>query len=78
LIDNTDYAIQDAGGADGRITIRAVIVDDRVDVQVEDNGKGIEPEAQQRIFDSLFTTKPVGVGTGLDLDISHRIVVYKH
>jgi signal transduction histidine kinase len=78
LIDNAAYAIQDADGADGRITIRAVVVDGMVDVQVEDNGKGIAPEAQQRIFDSFFTTKPVGVGTGLGLDISYRIVVHKH
>ena len=78
LIDNASYAIQDAERPDGRITIRAVAVDGMLDVQVEDNGKGIEPEAQQRIFDSFFTTKPVGVGTGLGLDISYRIVVHKH
>ena len=47
-------------------------------MQVEDNGKGIAEEAQQKIFDSFFTTKPVGVGTGLGLDISYRIIVNKH
>ena len=78
LIDNASYAIQDADRTDGRITIRACVVDDLIDGLVEDNGTGIEPEAQQKIFDSFFTTKPVGVGTGLGLDISYRIAVHKH
>ncbi len=82
LIDNASYAINDRteadGTRDGKIIIRACVVDDLIDVQVEDNGKGIAEEAQQKIFDSFFTTKPVGVGTGLGLDISYRIIVNKH
>lgn len=82
LIDNASYAIHDRmesdGSKDGQITIRACVVDDLIDIQVEDNGKGIAEEAQQKIFDSFFTTKPVGVGTGLGLDISYRIIVNKH
>src|SRR5215471_11291217 len=35
-------------------------------------------ELQERIFQPFFTTKPVGEGTGLGLDISWRIVVNKH
>ena len=33
---------------------------------------------QQKIFDSFFTTKPIGSGTGLGLSISYQIVVDKH
>lgn len=36
-------------------------------VEVEDNGKGIRPEIQDRIFEPFFTTKMVGKGTGLGL-----------
>lgn len=36
-------------------------------IEVEDNGGGIAPENMQKIFNPFFTTKPVGVGTGLGL-----------
>ena len=41
---------------------------------VEDNGPGIPPDIRDRIFESYFTTKPVGVGTGIGLSISKSIV----
>jgi signal transduction histidine kinase len=46
----------------------------RVVVEIRDSGAGIPPENLARIFDAFFTTKPVGVGTGLGLPICHRIV----
>jgi len=41
---------------------------------VEDNGPGIPAEIRDRVFESYFTTKPVGVGTGIGLSISKSIV----
>ncbi|MEM8642319.1 MAG: ATP-binding protein [Cyanobacteria bacterium P01_G01_bin.54] len=50
----------------------------QVSIKIIDNGLGIPPENQQKIFENYFTTKPVGKGTGLGLAISYQIVVDKH
>jgi signal transduction histidine kinase len=43
-------------------------------ISVSDNGSGIPLESQAQIFDPFYTTKPVGVGTGIGLGIVQRIV----
>ena len=74
IIDNAVDALEDQG----EITIRTRREQDWVIVEIEDNGPGIPPEIQPRIFDAFFTTKPPGHGTGLGLDISYNIVVHHH
>ncbi len=51
---------------------------DWVSIQITDNGIGIPEEIQAHIFDTFFTTKPVGKGTGLGLAISRQIVTENH
>ena len=74
LIDN---AI-DAMNGKGRLTITTARDGNSVCVQITDSGAGIPLEIQSRIFESFFTTKPVGRGTGLGLDIVRRIVENRH
>ncbi len=48
--------------------------DGRVRLEVADEGVGIPPEIQDRIFDPFFSTKEIGKGTGLGLAISYGIL----
>lgn len=61
-----------------QITIRTSVVEDRVQIAIRDNGKGMSEAVKARIFDHLFTTKEVGKGTGLGLAIARQIVVENH
>jgi signal transduction histidine kinase len=64
----------DACAAGGRVVVRTRRSGQCVLVEVEDNGKGIDPLIADRIFDPFFTTKPIGGGTGMGLTISYGIV----
>lgn len=62
----------------GKIFVRSGLENNHVWFEIEDTGKGMSAEIQQRIFEPFFTTKPVGQGTGLGLSISYDIIVKKH
>ncbi|MFK7990433.1 MAG: ATP-binding protein [Sandaracinaceae bacterium] len=47
---------------------------ERVFIEVEDNGAGIDPAIIPHVFEPFWTSKPAGVGTGLGLSICHGIV----
>jgi len=67
-------AVQAADSAGGSIQVTTAERDRRIEVDVRDDGPGVPPEAQPHIFEPFFTTKPAGVGTGLGLSTSRRIV----
>jgi two-component system, NtrC family, sensor histidine kinase HydH len=64
-------AIQATDGR-GEVTLRASRQNDKVLMQVKDEGCGIHPENLDKIFDPFFTTKDNG--TGLGLSVVHQIV----
>jgi signal transduction histidine kinase len=74
LIDNAIDAVD----GHGRITVRTASENGRVLIEIADDGPGIPNEVREKIFEPFYTTKDVGKGTGLGLDISHRVVVEDH
>ena len=73
LIQNALQAMQYRG----RLEIAVGAEGGQVVVAIRDSGIGIPAEVLPRIFDAFFTTKPMGVGSGLGLDIVSKIVA-KH
>lgn len=47
-------------------------------ISIQDNGIGMSPEVQTKIFNPFFTTKPIGQGTGMGLPTSYQIVTKNH
>ncbi len=58
----------------GVITFRAKSANNRVTIEIQDSGVGIEPENLSKVFEPFFTTKEVGKGTGLGLAVCYGII----
>lgn len=74
LIDNAIDAMEQGG----TLTLRTKRERECACIEVADTGAGIPPEIKSRIFEPFFTTKPMGEGTGMGLDIVHRIITVQH
>lgn len=57
------------------ISLTLESLEDSYRIAVQDNGLGISPEVKKRLYESFFTTKPVGVGTGIGLSLAKRIAL---
>ena len=76
---NKERTIQEIRDNPSKIKISTSVVDDNyVEIKISDNGPGMTEEVKQRIFDTFFTTKPIGKGTGMGLSISYQIVAERH
>ncbi|MBI3734876.1 MAG: cyclic nucleotide-binding domain-containing protein [Chloroflexi bacterium] len=74
IIDNAIDAMQGRG----ELTLRTYTSDEKVVVEIADNGPGMPPEVKERIFEPFYTTKEPGKGTGLGLHITYNIVQKHH
>jgi signal transduction histidine kinase len=68
---NASYAMNDI---EGKLKIKTYATNDSINIEISDNGKGIEETNLTHIFEPFFTTKPVGHGTGLGMSICYDIV----
>ncbi|TVR10005.1 MAG: hybrid sensor histidine kinase/response regulator [Phormidium sp. GEM2.Bin31] len=60
------------------IEISTSVEGESVAIAISNNGGSITPEVQEHLFDTFFTTKPQGKGTGMGLSISHQIITQTH
>ncbi|MBN1427671.1 MAG: GAF domain-containing protein [Anaerolineae bacterium] len=76
LLSNARDAIAAKPDGTGCIRIRSRFLKSKkiVEVNVNDDGDGIDTEDLPLVFDPFFTTKPRGKGTGLGLYICRQIV----
>ncbi|MEG4323492.1 MULTISPECIES: PAS domain S-box protein [unclassified Microcoleus] len=75
---NSRRSFQEMPDNPSQIIICTEVVGNFVEIKIADNGPGITEEVKQRIFDTFFTTKPIGKGTGMGLSISYQIIVERH
>ncbi|MFM0057787.1 sensor histidine kinase [Paraburkholderia phytofirmans] len=74
LFSNAALAMHKAGTVSPKVHVTAQWRDDRLHVNVRDNGPGIAAENLARVFEPFFTTREVGQGLGLGLSISYAVV----
>ncbi|MCK6544429.1 ATP-binding protein [Myxococcota bacterium] len=74
LLINSAHAIEPGHVDANEITVRTWVDGDRVHASVTDTGKGIPREHWSKLWDPFFTTKGVGLGSGLGLPICRGIV----
>ena len=71
---NAEQSIVHASAATRRITFRSGDRDGWAWLEVEDTGPGVPAEAEVKLFQPFYTSKPVGEGTGLGLSVSYDII----
>ncbi|WP_109830226.1 ATP-binding protein [Reichenbachiella versicolor] len=76
LIDNAVDAMEFV--SEKILTVKSYQDGEFINVVIGDTGSGIPLEVQDKIFDPFFTTKEIGKGTGLGMEVVHRIIKNQH
>jgi signal transduction histidine kinase len=72
LIDNAIDAME--GISNPVLEIKTAKDREFINVSIIDSGPGVPAEIQDKIFDPFYTTKPMGKGTGLGLEVVRQII----
>ncbi len=67
LVKNSLDALEGAGRTEGQVSVRVDRRDDVLAISVEDDGPGVPPQEEARLFEPFHTSKPKGVGLGLSI-----------
>ncbi|MBP7734336.1 MAG: PAS domain S-box protein [Spirochaetes bacterium] len=80
LLKNSSQAMMSMKGEDFHpaITIRTLKQEPWVVITISDNGPGMNAEIRRHIFEPFYTTKGIGMGTGLGLSVSYYIITKTH
>lgn len=83
LMNNACYAVferslNEAADYTPTINISTSTADGALNISIKDNGTGMTDEVRAKLFNTIFTTKPIGKGTGLGMSIIHQIVCDEH
>jgi len=80
IIKNATEALYDAQVKleDSKLIFRLKTIGNYVQIEIEDNGPGMNEDILKRVFEPFFTTKDVDKGTGLGLSLSYFIIVDEH
>ena len=83
VMNNACYAVWEKAGQNipdykPTVSIKVVRKGEELFISITDNGTGMSDEVKQRLFETFFTTKPTGQGTGLGMYITRNIIEEKH
>ncbi len=83
VMNNACYTVKEKAaqaGGDYKPTIQVKVEsgEKNFTITIEDNGMGMTPEVYDKLFNTFFTTKPAGQGTGLGMSITNDIITKKH
>ncbi|MBQ4380212.1 MAG: HAMP domain-containing histidine kinase [Bacteroidaceae bacterium] len=83
VMNNACYTVKERSERDGddykpAITVKVEDGENDFSIIIKDNGMGMSEETRNQLFNTFFTTKPIGQGTGLGMSITNDIITKNH